>query len=332
MHMDVLTEKSSAPHMKKGPLAEGLRLSYQLLFLFAAIVLALLPAVALAATGQAETTYTFTTLNDQRDPTVNQLLGINNKGVIAGYFGSGATGHPNKGYTLTPPYTQANYHNENFPGSAQTQVIGINNHGFTDGFWVDAQGNNFGFVRWNGVYTSYKNPHTGKGTVNQLLGINDAGIAVGFYTDVNGVNHAYKLNQATGKFTAIVPPGGNNAIAAGINDNGDIVGFLTTSSGAVKGFLLRGTTFTLFGFPHSNNTTPFGINLSDQIVGSYVDGAGKTHGFVLSNPLTHAHYQSIDDPNGIGTTIINGINDSADLVGFYVDSAGNTDGFLATPA
>ena len=120
------------------------------------------------------------------------------------------------------------------------------------------------------------------------------------------------------------------SIAAGINDNGDIVGFLTTSNGSVKGFLLRGTTFTLFSFPHSNNTTPFGINLSDQIVGSYVDGAGKTHGFLLTNPLTHAHYQSIDDPNGIGTTIINGINDNASLVGFYVDSAGNTDGFLAT--
>src|SRR5439155_22805882 len=114
MHMDVLTEKSSTSDMKKGHRQAGRRISYQLLFLFAAIVLALLPAAALA-NSQAATAYTFTTLNDQRDPTFNQLLGINNKGVIAGYFGSGATGHPNKGYILTPPYTQANYHNENFP-------------------------------------------------------------------------------------------------------------------------------------------------------------------------------------------------------------------------
>src|SRR5689334_3023661 len=62
--------------------------------------------------------YTFTTLDDQADPTFNQLLGINVHNVIAGYFGSGAPGHPNKGYQLTPPYAQASYVNENFPGSA----------------------------------------------------------------------------------------------------------------------------------------------------------------------------------------------------------------------
>lgn len=131
-------------------------------------------------------TYSFKTLNNAADPTFNQLLGINNHNVIAGYFGSGATGHPNKGYTLSKPYGQGNYTNENFPGSVQTQVTAINNHGYTAGFWVDGSGNNFGFVEWNGVFTSYKNPHTGTGTVNQLLGINDKGIAVGFYVDGGG--------------------------------------------------------------------------------------------------------------------------------------------------
>ena len=48
--------------------------------------------------------YRFTTLDNQADPTFNQLLGINQHGVIAGYFGSGAMGHPNKGYLLTAPY------------------------------------------------------------------------------------------------------------------------------------------------------------------------------------------------------------------------------------
>ena len=81
----------------------------------------------------------FTTLNDAADPTFNQLLGINNGGKIAGYFGSGAPGHPNKGYTLTPPYGQGNYHNENFPGSVQTQVTGLNNKDLTVGFWADGE-------------------------------------------------------------------------------------------------------------------------------------------------------------------------------------------------
>src|SRR6266487_323944 len=47
----------------------------------------------------------------------------NNNGVIAGYFGSGTVVngklHPNKGYTLSQPYAQGNYTNENFPGSVQ---------------------------------------------------------------------------------------------------------------------------------------------------------------------------------------------------------------------
>src|SRR6266702_6805657 len=136
----------------------------------------------------------FQTLNDNQDVTFNQLLGINDHGVIAGYFGSGASGHPNKGYTLRAPYGQGNYTDENFPGSVQTQITAINNQGDTAGFWVDGQGNNFGFIAWHGVFKSYKNPNTGAGTVNQLLGLNDNGIAVGFYTDAAGVNHAYELN------------------------------------------------------------------------------------------------------------------------------------------
>src|SRR6185312_15972435 len=194
-------------------------------FIMAAIVAALgilVLTVGVASAMQlsnspASKGYKFTTLNDNADPTFNQLLSINNSGVIAGYFGSGASGHPNQGYTLKPPYGQGNCTNENFPGSVQTQVTGINNSGDTSGFYVDANRNNFGFVEWNGVFTSYKDPHTGSGTVNQLLGINDKGIAVGFYVDGNGDSHTYKVNQASSKFTAIVPPNGTDAVATGIN-------------------------------------------------------------------------------------------------------------------
>ncbi len=279
----------------------------------------------------AQSSYRFTTFDDQADPTFNQLLGINNSDVISGYFGSGAAGHPNKGYRLYPPYTQQNYKNENFPGSVQTQVVAINNHGDTAGFWVDGAGNNFGFVKHNGVYTSYQDPNTGTGTVNQLLGLNDNGVAVGFYTDGKGVNHAYKLTLGNKHFTELIPPGGTNATAAGINDNGDIVGFFTAANGSVESFLRHGhnKAYAEFEFPGSTNTTALGINNHQQIVGVYVDSANKMHGFLLSSPLNHANWQSIDDPNGIGTTTINGLNDNGQLVGFYVDAAGNTDGFLA---
>jgi probable HAF family extracellular repeat protein len=289
--------------------------------------------------------YQFRTLNDQADPTFNQLLGINNSGTIAGYFGSGAVVngklHPNKGYTVMSAYTQGNYTNENFPGSVQTQVTAIDNAGDTAGFWVDGAGNNFDFVEWAGGFTSYKDPHTGTFNgvkVNQLLGLNDQGIAVGFYTDSYGNNHGYTLNQDTGKFSEIRTasiPGAVSVMATGINKHGDVVGSYTDGSGTTHGFLRKGSRMSVFDYPGIANltgTTFLGVNTADQIVGSYTMGTGNAaqmHGFLLSSPLHHAQWQTIDDPHGVGTTTINGLNDLADIVGFYVDGQGNTDGFLA---
>jgi hypothetical protein len=275
--------------------------------------------------------FTFMTLNNAKDPTFNQLLGINNAGTICGYFGSGATGHPNKGYCVTPPYAQANFVDLNYPGSVQTQVVAVDNIGNTAGFWIDGANTNFGFVEWNMVFTSYRSPMTHKGTVNQLLGLNDNGVAVGFYTGGKGVNHGYELNQATGAFKAIVPPGSTNVTAAGIDNAGDVAGFATAANDAVVSFLLRNGAFSAFTFPNSTNTTAFGMNNKDQIVGSYLDAKGASHGFVLTHPLNNAKWVSIDEPDGIGTTVVNGVNDLGQLVGFYVDKAGNTDGFVATP-
>lgn len=122
---------------------------------------------------------------DHADLTCNQLLGINDQGQIAGYFGIGtsATVHPNWGYVLHRPYHQGDFVNENLPGAAQSQVIGIDNSGITVGFYADAAGDNFGFVLKGGIWTAVIDPHTGAGTVNQLLGCNNFGVAVGFYTD-----------------------------------------------------------------------------------------------------------------------------------------------------
>lgn len=291
----------------------------------AAPALASTQAAHSVSSSSAAHTYRFTTLDDQADPTFNQLLGINNTGRIVGYFGSGADGHPNRGYQLTKPYGQANYLNENFPGSMQTQVTAVSNNGNTAGFWVDGTGANHGFVEWNGVFTSYDGPHS---KFTQILGLNKAGIAVGFYTDKAGVNHGFKLSQATGKFTTL-KVSGTNTTATAINNNGDITGFTTGGDGETIGWLLHQGHVSTFVYPGGGATTPFGINDNDEIVGSYVDGANNTHGFTLTTPLTKAHFATVDDGAGAGGTVINGLNDSGKLVGFYTDAALNVHGFLA---
>jgi len=300
--------------------------------LVAAALAAAVPAFsasAPAASAGAKFHYVFQTLNDAKDPTFNQLLGIDHTGKIVGYYGSGTAGHPNNAYLLLPPHGQNDYVAENFPGAAQTQAVALNNRHDLAGFYVDGAGNNFGFIKWDGQFTSYRDPKTGSGTVNQILGLNDSGIAVGFYTDGAGLNHAFALNRKGPQFVELTPPGGNNATASGINDQGDVTGYLTSASGAVVSFLYRNGKYYEFSFPNATSTTAYGINRSDEIAGSYIDAGGATHGFTLSDPLGKPSFATIDDPRGVGTTVVNGINTTGELVGFYVDAAGNTDGFLA---
>jgi len=153
--------------------------------------------------------YAFQTAGDSADPTFNQLLGINDQGEVAGYYGSGTdASHPNRGYTVVAPYAQPNFTNENFPGSAQTQVIGIDNAGDTVGFYVDGTGANHGFTDIGGTFATVDNPaSTASPKFNQLLGINNKGTAIGFYNDAQGNSHGYIYNISTKAFTPVGPTG-----------------------------------------------------------------------------------------------------------------------------
>ncbi|HEV8040962.1 MAG TPA: hypothetical protein VGP62_18960 [Bryobacteraceae bacterium] len=311
--------------------------------------LSMILAFAALSTVPVLADYNFISIIDNADPTFNQALGINNAGTIAGYFGSGApngtpppfTLLPNKGYTVTPPYSQANFSNENFPGSSQTQVTGINNTGTTVGFYADSNGattpNFIGFVDQSGTFTAVQDPSTPvvPSSLNQLLGVNDGNVAAGFYQDALGNSHGYTYNIGTASFNNFLLPSGDNALsfaATGINNAGTVVGFFTNLGGTTEGFVDNGGTFTNFLALGSNNTMFLGINNNGDAVGVYQDGSGFNHGFVYS--IASGTYQSVDDPNAVflnGGTTINGINDKGDLVGFYGDANGNTIGLLANP-
>jgi hypothetical protein len=290
-------------------------------------------AVAATAPSDISGNYTFRTVNDNRDNTFNQLLGINNSGKIAGYFGSGQKGHPNMGYVVSPQYGQGNFKNENFPGAAQTQVTGIDKNGDTVGFWVDGQGANSGFYEPHGgtpQTVDFPTNDNAKPKVDQLLGINSGGMTVGFYTDGKGTNHGFSYNVAKHHFKQINVAGDSNVTAAAVNNLDDVAGFATNSGGTTEAFLLRsdGKLYRL-DFPGASATQAFGVNDGDEVVGDYTEGTGNsatTHGFVWAPGFG---FESVDDPNGIGATTINGVNDRGTLVGFYTDSAGNTDGLLA---
>ena len=285
--------------------------------------------------------YQVVKLNDARDETFNQLLGINNAGVIVGYFGSGAAGHPNKGYTLVPPFAQHSFLNENFPRAKQTQVTGLNDRGVTVGFWSQQNNasmtdNNFGFYEQNGRFHDVNFPigDAASPPVDQLLGVNDRGIAVGFFTNNAGLSRGYEYNIRTHRFTRVEVPGamglGPSLTAAAINNRGDVAGFYNKTSMQVDAFLkLSSGRFITLAYPGAAMTQAFGVNDSDEVVGTYTTGTGNaavTHGFTWHK----GKYTSVNI-KGASSTAINGVNDDGDLVGFYTDAKGNTDGLLALP-
>lgn len=297
------------------------------------LALSALAAVVLAWGSQpAQAGYVFQDIINTNDVTFNQELGINNAGTVAGYFGSGMqVGHPNKGYTTTPPYTS--FTNENFPGSLQTQVTGINNIGTTVGFWSNTNlgtgDANFGFTDVGGSFTNVNDPLVGSTpSINQLLGVNDHNIAVGFYMDAAGNSHGYTYNIGTPAFTPVDDPSATSTTAAAINNAGEVAGFATIG-GVIEGFVDNAGSFTPIDVPGSMSTMLLGLNNNGFAVGTYFDAGGVMHGFLYD--LANNAFQNIDDPFGIGTTTINGINDLNQLVGFYVNSAGNTIGLIADP-
>ena len=269
----------------------------------------------------ADTTYSFTSVADPADVTFTQLLGVNDAGAIAGYFGSGATGHPNQGFTLALPST---FSAENYPASMQTQVIGIDSVANTAGFYIDNAGTTHGFADINGSFATVDFAGT---TFNQLLSLNDKGEAAGYYQDAAGTFHPYTWQNGT--FTAVNFAGLVSAQATGVNNEGVIVGFNQTSMTTATGFILDGTALTTLVFPGAPMTQGLGINNSGQVVGSYVDANGNTHGFLYT--MNTGTYQAIDDPNTNSMTIVNGLNDQGEIVGFYLDGSGNTVGLVGTP-
>ena len=255
------------------------------------------------------------------DPRFTQLLGINDHGIIAGYHGDENTEMtPNQGFTLKIDDNKPRFTDENFPGSVQTQVIGIDHAGDTVGFYIDTAGATHGFLKPNDKDAiTIDMPGT---TFNQLLGINNKGQDAGYFQDAAGLQHAY-VRKKDGSFLVLALPQPSSQ-ATGVNDKGTVVGFLQTSPTDTKskGFILeKNGKLTELQAPGSSFTQALGVNNSDDVVGSYVDANGVTHGFVYD----HGNWETVNGPNA-AATVINGINNHDQLVGFFTDQNNNTIG------
>src|ERR1700683_281051 len=139
--------------------------------------------------------------------------------------------------------------------------------------------------------------------------------------------HGYRYNIGTHRFTKIAIGGKHSLTATAINGVGTVTGYFTNASGRIISFLRRANgQVVTFAKAGADETQAFGINKGGVIVGAYTIG-NSSFGFIWQA----GSFRTLNDPGGVGSTVINGINNADELVGFYTDARGNTDGFLARP-
>jgi hypothetical protein len=268
-------------------------------------------------------TYTFQTIN-YPDDTFTQLLGINDSNEIAGYHGANI----NKGFTYE--LSSNTFTSENYPKSQQTQVTAINGNDAvkTAGFYI-LNGKTIGFTDLKGTFTSVAYPNK---PFNQLLSQNNNGQAAGYYSTTEsggGPDTAYIYDEFGGVFEVFEIAASVSAQATGINNPGNVCGFYVDATGVNHGWLQVDGYFTVLDYPGSTGTQALGLNNKGLVAGSWTDTSGNSHGFVYT--VSSKTFTPVDDPDGMGTTIVNGINDNGLLVGFYGTAPINS-GFVATPA
>lgn len=164
-------------------------------------------------------------------------------------------------------------------------------------------------------------PHPGTG--GRIMAVNDLGVAVGFAM-VGGQPAAYKWTPSGGTYimTALGNPvfAGGASEAWGINDNGDIVGYGRSSSGAMRavvwpGGVPGGVALASYGVaPYTLASAATDINDAGKIVGY---AAGVSGGAVLFRAMvfTTASATPVPGSEAYVRSAANGVNDAGDVAG-----------------
>jgi hypothetical protein len=171
---------------------------------------------------------TLTTINAPSGPNVVNAQGINNNGLVVGfYLGNDGNDHGfmTQYHSTTTPTTLtgtpiADPTIPNVPGEPGaifvfSQILGINDQGIAVGYYGDSNGSQHGFLydTHDGQYTFLDDPSEGFSNgveVTQITGINNSGEITGFYTDANGVAHGFVAQ------TSVPEPGSLVLLGAGL--------------------------------------------------------------------------------------------------------------------
>src|ERR1041385_5469185 len=172
------------------------------------------------------------------------------------------------------------------PGATLTNAQGINHQGDIVGTFVDAAGQQHGFLRSGGQYRIIDYPD---GHLVLARGINDAGDIVGTYQrsgESGGVPaHGFLLTRRGG-LLALDYPGHLNTIPQRILNDGTILGCYhdTDTMGTMHGMMFhRGFSAMDMAMSMNNGATPDG----NYVIGLFMDMDGRNKAYAMEgNRLT----------------------------------------------
>lgn len=259
-------------------------------------------------------------------------LGINETGVITGYYAPGpfsAGGGPGHGFVREVDGTITTF---DPPGSIATYAHSINAAGAVTGAYllVPSVGIPHGFVRApDGTITTFDPPGAVATSGSDLNGfhssINAAGAITGAYQTADFLLHGF-LRAPDGTFTTFDPPGSQRTNPVSINTLGTIAGYYVANN-IYHGFLRAPDgTFTTFDAGPPGGTFVASINDAGVITGNYNNSpcSDRTnHGFVRMDDDTIITF----DPPGSNYTGANSINSIGAIAGSFAIN-GDFHGYL----
>jgi probable HAF family extracellular repeat protein len=116
-----------------------------------------------------------------------------------------------------------------------------------------------------------------------------------------------------------------------INDSGQIVGYLDTSSGASRAFLYSNGTMQDLPTLGGAQSSAICINNLGQVLGSAYTSSGASHPFLYSNGTMQDLNNLIPAIAGWTSLSVTAINDSGQIVGNGINPSGYYYAFLLTP-
>jgi uncharacterized membrane protein len=285
----------------------------------------LLPAAVAQAQAASPVSFSFRSF-DYPGAIATQANGINQNGVIVGYYlDSSSVEH---GFVRSP---DGQFEQVDYPGATGTILLGINDAkqvvGLYNGVAIFYQG--FIFEPPNRFTPIY---YGGLASETTPYGINNNGQIVGAWSG-DQIQGGFSLLDGT--YTGLLYPNAKFTNPDGVNSSGVIVGSWVSACTPLcipHGFILTSAvdgTYTDVNFPGSVATYLDAINDSNEVVGAYGLATGGYYQAWIGNPSKN-QYTTAEYPGAI-LTAIDGINNARHIVGYYLDTNNVTHAFVGVP-